>query len=797
MKKQWKQNLRRSWPALRLLQSRPASLMAISVLSAAPLLLYGGLTLGLVLTCFFLLTLITFEWRLSALKWILPLLFLISSFRVCTEMKPLKEIDYASRLRIAIEGELWSSERSGKIAMIAQLENGQHIALMGPMDLGEAALIEAEIEWQEPKRAANPGSFNEAAWLSGKGIFLKGEIKEGYQILQQNESILRRWRARSMQKISIFLEEVFGKREAAFQQALLFGDKSGLEDDDKLSVQRLGLAHVVAVSGMHLAFLLFVFRLRWIKERLPFTLRFVLEILLIAVWAILSNAPPGFIRASVLFLSRQFMRHLRGRSDALNDLSIAALIMGLIQPFSILDKSFLWSFAAVGALLLLAEPLGSFLEEKVKMSRRGAQAIASLVSAQSFIMILNSEQERLLTPFALLLQLPATLLCGIIFALAMPFVLPILFGFRLPFWIFLRWPVRALTRALLDWMGMASKIPAFYSLALQIGPLFWAACFSLMLPLLPSLKRFFVGRESSLRRVSVFLALVLFFVHFASLYIHPPYSVSFLSVGQGDAIVIRSPEVNVLIDGGKSEQALSVLLPYMKAEGIPHFDWGIITHDHHDHSGAQFELFRLGLIKRLAFPEGAEGKWIENSYADSGKVGLLQEMIAEGERRGIQLKRLQESDRMVFDREGRMTLTVLGASRSDLSEEEGGNDPALAAWLNLDDKKILLTSDWTMEKEAYYIENEATTLDILQVPHHGSAKTCSEELIEKSQAEFALISVGANLYGHPAKTVLERIEASGAQLLRTDVDGELRILLSDSGPLQLTSYLSKKRFWLP
>jgi len=237
--------------------------------------------------------------------------------------------------------------------------------------------------------------------------------------------------------------------------------------------------------------------------------------------------------------------------------------------------------------------------------------------------------------------------------------------------------------------------------------------------------------------------------------------VSFLDIGQGDAIFIQAPNGNqVLIDGGPPSKA--VLRELSKA--MPFYDKSIdvviLTHSHLDHYG--------GL-------NGVLAKYKINLEMDSGTKNR-DSGFAEFE------NLLEEKDAArVYAKKG-MKVNLGGGAYLDIllpvvnDENLSPHDGMLVARLVYGENSFLLTGDMEDNLENFLLASGAITKsDVLKVGHHGSRTSTSEKFLGNVDPVFAVISAGAkNKYGHPHKEVLDRLNQFDVPVLRTDKNGTIK-----------------------
>lgn len=239
-------------------------------------------------------------------------------------------------------------------------------------------------------------------------------------------------------------------------------------------------------------------------------------------------------------------------------------------------------------------------------------------------------------------------------------------------------------------------------------------------------------------------------------------TVSFLDVGQGDAIFIEAPNGNqLLIDSGKGSQILRGL---GRAMGFfDHtLDAVVATHPDADHIGGfpdVFQRYRVGAVfVSGVLDEGGDAQAFDSAVRNEGVAPRFA-------RRGM---------RIILDAGRGVELRVLFPDR-DVSRMEA-NTGSVVAQLIYGQTEFMLTGDSPSAIETYLVARDGATLgsDVLKLGHHGSRTSSAEEFLKAVHPRFAIVSAGKdNRYGHPHKEVLERVGQRGALLLNTAERGTI------------------------
>jgi len=232
-------------------------------------------------------------------------------------------------------------------------------------------------------------------------------------------------------------------------------------------------------------------------------------------------------------------------------------------------------------------------------------------------------------------------------------------------------------------------------------------------------------------------------------------SVSFLDVGQGDAILIDPPRSEpLLVDGGPPGAGLAEEL---EQEGVEALAAAALTHEQSDHAGGLIEI-----LDQLPV-----GGLLHNGDAPDARAAALAA--------GIPSERIGEGDRLRF---GELRVDVLWPSESPPASASDPNQRSLVLLARWRRFSLLLTGD--AEAEAAPID--PGQIDVLKLAHHGSADASLAALLDRSRPSLAVISVGEdNPYGHPAPDTLAELAEAEVPILRTDRDGEIEIAVRTDG----------------
>lgn len=251
----------------------------------------------------------------------------------------------------------------------------------------------------------------------------------------------------------------------------------------------------------------------------------------------------------------------------------------------------------------------------------------------------------------------------------------------------------------------------------------------------------------------------------ASLLLDHRLHVTVFDIGQGDSILIRRGDHELLIDGGPN----SVVLARIGA-AMPYWDRTIedvvLTHPHADHYAGLVDVFRRYDVKRVT---------VSGATNPDEKYARFEEAMR---RETANIVTARTGDEFVFDEHVRLRVLWPG----DKPLDDDPNDSSVVLMLEANGKKILLMGDATAKVEEVLLAAHADVdADVLKVGHHGSKYSSSKKFLQAVTPELAAISVGKNNYGHPSKATLKRLRDAGAKIWRIDKNGSADIIIDSGG----------------
>lgn len=663
--------------------------------------------------------------------------------------------------------------------------------------IGMTVAVEGTLKPLEGPR--NPGEFDYRSYLLSQGITgqvswakvtAAGGSGKPYPDLL---SRLKRY-------LGGLLEELCGEEEAGLYRSVLLGEKKSLDEEIRDLYQKSGIAHLLAISGLHLSILGMGLYKGFRRLGVPIPLAAACGGAAVASYGMMIGAS-GSTKRAIFMLLCAFGADWLGRTyDLLSGLGLAAILVSIGEPYQIFQSGFQLSFGAVLGLGLLGKPVGESLglgdqekkREKKKFWKKAVRGLLGGLSgslavqlATAPIVLYHFFRIPVYGLFLNLLVIP--LMAYALYAGLLGMVLGALFppAGAAVLWlggqIFRLYEVLCLASLSLPGSSYLAGRPGAGAIAVYYGLVFGAAVLirrrserekvrEKEAEMVSGLGEIEEGRSSAVlwtvwkRRLSPAL-LCFVLLAFAGPFLlrrRPPYGleVTFLDVGQGDGILLQEGGTAILIDGGSTDQkslGSYSLEPFLESRGIGELSWAIVSHGDQDHiSGLRYLLEESQIaVRRLALPALGKGQEV---------YGELAELATE---RGGEAVYLEAGDRIKGSDQG-LSLTCLypeGSSPGEAAPEDR-NRHSLILLAQYGDFRLLLTGDaeWEAEEELA-AKGALPQVQILKAGHHGSATSTSEELLEAVRPAMAVISCGeGNSYGHPAPETLVRLEQYGIQI---------------------------------
>lgn len=648
------------------------------------------------------------------------------------------------------------------------------------------------------EEAANKGNFDSRKYYLSLGFY--GKIEAGtIEVINSDYSGIRQGLYELRMEIIERLEKLCSDNKGIFSiinnkngiiGAIILGDKTDLDSDIKELYSVSGIAHILAISGLHISFIgMAIYRL--LRRRFRFLFSAAVSIPVVLSFGIMSGFGISTMRAIIMFILKIIGEVLGRKYDAITAISLAGLVLLVQNPFVVCNSGFQMSFGAIIAIVLILPIVEEILNTDNKIIKvLSANFTISLV--MNPILAWNYYE---LPTFSFLLNIVVVPLMSVVIvsSIAGIFCSCIMFGFGKVV-IFPGCGILELYTFLCNIINKSSVASIVVG---QPKVTIIIVYYAILLVVLFGLKnirtkytraekeRNIIKKETGLvlekkakkerrikgQNVKLRLACIAGFLLLNCLiyYIpNPGFYITFINVGQGDGILIHGDNgTKVMVDGGSTSEkqvAKNCIVPYLKAEGIGTIDYSIITHTDKDHISGILEILENNnsnriRIKNLVMPD------------INMKDDTYNELIEKAKLKKINVLYIKKGDTLSL---GKTKIKCIYPETTTTASDK--NDYCTVLSVKNKTSKILLTGDISKEIEEKIKDDIEENYTVLKVAHHGSNYSSSEKFLKKVNPKYSIISVGKNnSYGHPGNETMERLRKQGGVIYRTDEKGGITI----------------------
>ncbi len=628
----------------------------------------------------------------------------------------------------------------------------------------------------KPALPSNPGDFNYRRYLHWKGVHHQLYLGDDNVRLMKRAKGGSSWKRTLVLPLRAYIrstiDRYFPPPTRDVLQALLLGERQNLEVNVTEQFRRTGIVHVLAISGLHVGFIVLILTTVLSFFRLPFHLRTIAAVAGLVLFVALVNFKAPVLRATLMvvfyFLGRLSERHIR----PLNTVAAAGLLILIFDPLQLLMPGFQFSFAAVFAILY-GYPRFNALVPQMSGETRRKRVFNQWI-----------RQPVLVSAAAVLGTLPLTWSYYGVFQsgalLANIIIIPLIGMFVIGAFIFLflsALPFFAITASAFLLHHFFLLISAVIALMAKFPFMQFhlPAPSILQIILITTLILFLFNWR--LRMARILFAGGLSFLLLLAMPLTPAGSgqlrILHLNVGQGDAALIRFPNgETMLVDAGDLKRGFDAgdhyVRPVLNYYDIERLKYLVGSHAHSDHIGGLISLMQTVEVDTLVLPQ----------Y--EARSVVYHRLIKQAHRLHIPVRWKRRGEQLYVDPHTRVYIlhpTGSFCSAANYSGEEVNNS-SLVLKILYGETAVLLTGDLEKSAEpALSNYNGFLNSTVLKVGHHGSKTSTTLPLLQKVDPRFAVISVGRyNRFFHPSHRTVKRLLQYPVPVLRTDRLGGIQFV---------------------
>ena len=638
------------------------------------------------------------------------------------------------------------------------------------------------FEIPSPKR--NPNTFDYSLYLKSKGI---------RYILKCDKLIINRQRFKNPYLLFVnkcvtfrdkyidILKENQPVQVAGIEKGIMFGLKDGLEDNMYEEFQKNGTAHLLATSGLHMGIIYGI-----LSKIIRPGVRVVPNLFILFVmfcYVIMADFNSSITRAYIMIIFSVIGKNFCKQYDLLAASCGAGLIMLIYNPYLLFSAGFQMSFLAVFIMAHTLNKLKYFNIKKEILLKMLPVLIIQILMAPYIWYNFNYFS------FSSFLANPPVTALGtwvlVMGSLCMSFPLA---GLSVP---------KVLMRALTKVTEMMVKVNSFTYSHGKFTARLTSPNLAFIL-LLYCLLFFWLNEDviimymrKNYKKITscilvICLCCTIFAVGFRTGF--EKCNMIFIDIGQGNSMLFKSDDGKTLLvdGGGKKDYSVGtkILMPALLKNGINKIDYAYVTHWDTDHYKGIEEIAKQGMVDHIITYSGN----IVNRKELAEQMGVKPE----------QMLFLGGND--AFKVGKNISVRVLSPSKKNISdyktelETAKENDRSLISKITVNETSFLITGDIgeDCERETVSRVGKYMKADILQVPHHGSSTSSSDELIDAVSPKVAVFQCGKNNYGHPAPEIIEKYKKKGIITYRNDLEGAIGLRIGKGNKIQIKSMIAKE-----
>lgn len=648
------------------------------------------------------------------------------------------------------------------------------------IDIGD--ILQISGKYIRPNKMRNYGGYDEQKYLKTKKIYGKLNISNLKVLEKEKENLVMRLSNRICSKIEDNIDIVFDKQGAQILKGVLLGDDSGIDEEVKENFQDSSILHILAVSGMHINYLV-LGSVAFFKKIIGKRYSKIVTIIILIIYMFVSGFSPSVVRATIMGVLFIISSLVHRKNDIWTSLSISLFIIVIYNPYLIMNVGLQFTYFGTIGIVMFNKMFFEILDNKKrvkekckgkkyeKLKKKAKEFLSVILAAQITILPLNIYYFNSFNPYFIISNFfTSIIICPVI-----------IFGFSFIFFSFIFMPVSKLISLFVK-MGICiiifisemgnlpfSKIylPTFRICYLIVYVLFIVIFKNLYFiynskqitttqkrirNIVSLLKYKMKINSMKLKTIStIFLIIIIIFT-----IVPKNLKIYFVDVGQGDCTFIVTPNnQTILIDGGGNESGSfdvgkNILIPYILDRGYTKIDYIIVSHFDSDHFQGCAKIMEELQVKTVIISKQVETSENYEKFKEivkNKKIKVI--VVGEGDRINI------END-FYFD--------ILWPKKSKVISENTLNNNSIVCKLNYKNFSVMFTGDIEDIAEKKILESYSGRLQIfdstiLKVGHHGSKTSSSQEFLNTVKPQIALIGVGENnKFGHPNSQVVERLE---------------------------------------
>ena len=630
-----------------------------------------------------------------------------------------------------------------------------------------AEKIYFEGEYIKPEIKRNYKGFDNSLYLKSKGIYGTIKIDNDIEVIKEkNLSLISIMSNKIRNKIIQTASKLFTDKTKGVFLGILIGDDKFLTEDVKDNFSSSSLSHLLAVSGMHVSYVLLGITIFLKLFKVSKSKSKILSCLLLIFYLYIINFTPSVTRAVIMSIIAIMQVVLHRKTDIATTISFSCLLVLISNPYKILNLGFVLSYLGTIGIIIFSK---EFQKNNLKIIIILKNMCFVAISA--FILIFPVTLYCFNT-FSLTFIIPnliAGLLIGPITIIGLIIIIISFINIKIAYFIVKIYNILLLVLIKSTEITSKISISKIYVKTPNIISLIIYYLIILFIIIIFKIKQsnriylnnklnFIITKYKNKIKNNIFNIIIFILIISITIFFYKKIpknlKINFVDVGQGDCTLITTPNnKKIIVDGGGNENydiGKNTLLPYLLDRGITKIDYIIVSHFDTDHCKGLYYVMKNIKVKNIIVSKQPEQSVNYKEFLNIAK------------KKRIKVIYMNKGDRISIEKN--IDICFLWPDSSNLVTENPLNNNSIVCKLVYKNFSCIFTGD--IEKIAeekilkQYEKKSVLKSTILKVAHHGSKTSSTEEIIKKIKPKIALIGVGQNnKFGHPNDEVIERLKA--------------------------------------
>lgn len=656
-------------------------------------------------------------------------------------------------------------------------------------------ILKFQGEFNKPEKARNYKGFNYNNYLRQNKIY--GVIYTDSVIKVSTKKDKYYLRGKILNTVFQKIYKIYDESQEEFINGILFGYTKKLGEDIIDSFRTANISHILAISGLHISYIIYISSLIFEKIIKNKKLQKYIQINLLIFFCFITGGNISCLRACIMEIIAIISFLTKRKYNFFRSFLISFLIIIILNPYNIFNVGMWLSYFGILGIKLFSKFLYMISNHFIKIQKNLLETLTISISVQIMIFPVIIYKFNTVSYLFLLSNILVVFFIDkiVILGYLSLFLSFINFNIGLFFANINKIIINIFFKniEILNSLPLSKiyvKTPYFFTILIYYFLIFSVYIFSITNK--HYFLRFFCSFnfiQIKLKRIYLkiknitYILIIIIVLILTSLLVKYNFNylkIYFVDVGQGDCSLIKTPKgKSILIDAGegnseKYDYGKNVVLPYLLDRKITKLDYIIISHFDSDHVGGI-----ISIIKELKVENIIIGKQFE----ESENFGDFLELV---KAKNIFVQVVEAGDKLKI--ENNLEFYILWPSSDNVIRENALNNNSLVCKLVYKDFSCIFTGDIEeiAEKAIYekYKYSNILNATILKIAHHGSKTSSTKEFLEKVKPNYALIGVGKNNnFGHPSNITIENLKRIKCTIFRTDENGEISIKVNNKGKI--------------